>query len=365
MEAEDSRRRAKAEFEATGQTTCHHESVRASRAGILGLSLFAALSVGARPAGARASARLVYILGPGSEPCPGPKALRAAVGMRLGYDPFLDGAEDLVIAEVSRQNDVYRVRVRLVDEHDQPLGSRELTLRADSCSAVIDAMALTISLAIDASFRDDGTPEPASTGAPTAPASAPLETERGAESARPVFEPPPPGDGAPRVRFHAGLVGIAAAGFAPAPNAGIVLLVGGRSRIVSIDLEGRADLPATGASDDPRVRLRSWLVLGSAVPCLHWGLGMVCAVVSAGRLDATAVGVPFPHDASAFWWGLGVRAGAELGRELGLPDALALRIYLEGMASPGPRSLAVGGANVATLSSVSGTVGAGALWRFP
>jgi hypothetical protein len=92
---------------------------------------------------------------------------------------------------------------------------------------------------------------------------------------------------------------------------------------------------------------------------------MVCAVVSAGRLDATAVGVPFPNDSSAFWWGVGARAGVELGRELGLPDTLALRIYLEGMASPEPRSLAVGGQNVATLSSVSGTVGAGALWRFP
>jgi hypothetical protein len=290
---------------APGQSTCHHEFVRSRRAGILGLLLFAAPSVWARPASARASARLVYILGPGSEPCPGAKALRAAVGMRLGYDPFLDGADDLVVAEVSRQNDVYRLRVRLLDEHDQPVGSRELSLRADSCSAVIDAMALTISLAIDASFRDDASPDPAPTVAPTAPVSAPLETDPRAASAMPVSEPPPPSDRASRVRFHTGLVGIAAAGFAPAPNAGIVLLVGGRWRIVSIDLEGRADLPATGASDDPRVRLRSRLVLGSAVPCVHSGPGMVCAVVSAGRLDATAVGVPFPNDSSAFWWGVG------------------------------------------------------------
>jgi len=76
-------RRRRLNIGAPGQSTCHHEFVRSRRAGILGLLLFAAPSVWARPASARASARLVYILGPGAEPCPGAKALRAAETLEL------------------------------------------------------------------------------------------------------------------------------------------------------------------------------------------------------------------------------------------------------------------------------------------
>ena len=43
---------------------------------------------------AAASARLVYVRGPGAEECPGEEALRAAVGTRLGYDPFFAWAPD-------------------------------------------------------------------------------------------------------------------------------------------------------------------------------------------------------------------------------------------------------------------------------
>ena len=48
--------------------------------------------VAARPASAGASAHLVYVRGAGAEQCPGEQAIRAAVGARLGYDPFFPDA---------------------------------------------------------------------------------------------------------------------------------------------------------------------------------------------------------------------------------------------------------------------------------
>jgi hypothetical protein len=50
-----------------------------------------------------ASARLVYVRGPGAEDCPGEQAIRAAVGARLGYDPFLAWARDTMFVEIQRR----------------------------------------------------------------------------------------------------------------------------------------------------------------------------------------------------------------------------------------------------------------------
>jgi hypothetical protein len=113
-----------------------------------------------RPASAAASARLVYVRGPGGEQCPEETAIRAAVRMRLGYAPFYAWARDTLFLAVRRVDGAFRVQITLVGADNLQLGAREIAAREVDCTAVVDAMALTISLAID----------PASvTGSTTAP----------------------------------------------------------------------------------------------------------------------------------------------------------------------------------------------------
>src|SRR5262249_14357059 len=95
------------------------------------------------------SARLVYVREAGAEDCPDEEVLRAAVRARLGYDPFFPYAPATLYAEVGRKDDVYRAHVKLVDEKNVVRGARSLEHRGGVCADVIDAMALSMSIAID------------------------------------------------------------------------------------------------------------------------------------------------------------------------------------------------------------------------
>jgi pyruvate/2-oxoglutarate dehydrogenase complex dihydrolipoamide acyltransferase (E2) component len=134
------------------------------------VGVLASAEVGARAA---PSARLVYVRGPGAERCPSEAAVRAAVSARLGYDPFLDWAGETMFVEIQRGPRAFRVLVKLVGADNLQRGAREIAVRGDDCSAVIDAMGLSISLAIDAgagSRRDVPASPPKPEQPPPAPA---------------------------------------------------------------------------------------------------------------------------------------------------------------------------------------------------
>ncbi|MGH7434358.1 MAG: hypothetical protein ACRENE_01645, partial [Polyangiaceae bacterium] len=99
----------------------------------------------ASPAGAAASARLVYVRGPGAEQCPGEPAVRAAVSVRLGYDPFFAWAHDTLFAEITRTEGTFHVELKLVDDSNMLRGARQIAMAGSDCSAAIDAAGLTIS----------------------------------------------------------------------------------------------------------------------------------------------------------------------------------------------------------------------------
>ncbi len=104
--------------------------------------------VGGRAEAAR-SARLIYVRGHGADTCPDEDAVRNAVAARLGYDPFVAFAANILVAHVRREGDGFHTAVGLVDENGVERGARQLTVDSRECADAIAAMALTISIAID------------------------------------------------------------------------------------------------------------------------------------------------------------------------------------------------------------------------
>jgi hypothetical protein len=107
--------------------------------------------------------------------------------------------------------------------------------------------------------------------------------------------------------------------------------------------------------------VRSWLIVGSVVPCGHLGAAFGCFVLSGGSLGATGVGISMPHTDHAPWWGAGVRAGGELP----LAGSLSLRAYAEVLATLTRDTLTIDGALAYTFAPWSGGLGAEIAWRFP
>jgi hypothetical protein len=312
------------------------------------------------PALASASAHLVYVRGPGAESCPGEQAVRAAVGARLGYDPFFAWAHDTLFAEISRADGAFLVELKLVDERNLLRGARQLSVTGVDCAAAIDAAGLTISLTIDPASAMGSTLAP--TDAPPAP-----QLEAQPETPLPDLSIPREA-GAPRPRprpdtvsAHVGLGAIGSIGAAPVGTLGGTLGAGVSWRFLSVDVEGRADLPASGASEGTSARVRSWLIAGSVVPCVHLGAPFGCFVLSAGSLGATSTGVAAPRDDHAPWSAAGVRAGAELP----LQGSLSVRAYGELLATLTRNTLTIDGAPAYTFRPWSGGLGAALVWRFP
>jgi hypothetical protein len=317
-------------------------------------ALGVAVAVGG-PARAAPSVRLVYVRGTGAEQCPAESAVRAAVSARLGYDPFLNGARENLLVEIQRGPRAFRVVVKLIGADSRPRGVREISVGGDACSAVIDALALSISLTIDASAP----PAPRAQAAPPPPAITPPPAQPAATLVV-TAQPPPEARRAPALSLRAGVGAVGSLGAAPAATAGGTLLVGARWRALSLDVEGRVDLPADGDSDAPPVGVRSWLIAGALVPCLHAGVAFGCGVVAVGRLGAAARNVPSVVEQHGPWSAAGLRIGVEwpVGR------VLSLQGYAQLLAALTRDTLYVDASPIYTVPTWSPALGVAALFRF-
>lgn len=320
----------------------------------------AATASSASPARAQtaASAHLVYVRGPGAEECPGEQAVHAAVGARLGYDPFFAWARDTLFVEITRTGGEFHADLKLVDDRNLLRGGREISVTSTDCTAAIDAIGLTISLTID--------PSSLLNPAPSRPATVPqpeVQPEVPPSSPQVSREVQARAPRSPSERFsgHIGAGAVASFGTAPDATLGPTLFAGASWRSLSLDVEGRADLPASGAVQGTSARVRSWLVVGSVVPCVHLGGPFGCVVLSGGSLGATSLGISMPRTDHAPWWGAGLRAGGELP----LPGSLSLRVYAELIAALTRDTLNIDEAVAYTFSPWSGGLGAEIAWRFP
>jgi hypothetical protein len=341
------------------------------------MRLFVALVIAAavllarqETARAGASARLVYVRGPGAEGCPAEAAVRAAVATRLGYDPFFPWAKESLFAEVTREKGgAYRAEIKLVDEENRLLGDRSLTMKGDDCGAVIDAMGLTISLTIDpSSITGKSAPAPATAPEPPSAPAAPAPTPPSDGLSTPAIATPPAGEKprTPRptsdaVHVHAGAGAFGVLGAEPSLSAGASVFVGLAWRSLSLDLEGRADLPTTASSEIPQAEVRSWLAAGALVPCVHLGAAFGCPVLAIGSVQASAVNVTTPSPAQDLWVG----AGGRLGLELPIAGSWFLRGYGELLGAVHGDRLYIGTAEAFRFPVASGAIGLGFMVRLP
>jgi hypothetical protein len=331
---------------------------------VLGLFAFVLPS----PTSASASARLVYLRGPGAERCPGEDALRAAVGARLGYDPFFAWARDTLFAEIERTRSGFRFVAKLVDEHNLSRGSREISVVSDDCSDVVDALGLTISLTIDPSTMIGAKPIETAQAAPVAPPPGEVATitaEAPALSMPPAGGPPqakpqllaaPPG--AREWHLLAGLGAVGSVNAGPSPTVGATLFVGLRWRALSLDVEGRADFPA---SDSGAPAVRSWLIVGSLVPCVHLGPVFGCLVGGVGALGASGRNVALPTEQYGPWSAAGGRLGAQWAPTADWP---ILRAYGEFLGTLTQDTLTVDRTGIYTVRPWSADLGIALAWRF-
>jgi hypothetical protein len=313
------------------------------------VSLFLALP----SAWAGRSARLEYTRGQGAENCPDADVVRKAVAERIGYEALVEDAGETLVVHVEGGGSTLSASVRFLDAGERQVGRREIRVSGSDCAVLVDALALTISLTLDPSsaFRAPETkpaapPKPA---APTKPVVPP--SEAAASAAEPSAS----------LRASVGAGAHVAAGVGPSAALGIVAAVGGRYRVFSLDLEGRADLPATGESTSPTANVRTWLLALSLAPCWHWDVFFGCAVASVGTFHAEAVDVTEPRAQHALWAAAGARAGAELGSG----RSVALRAYAELLSTLTRHELTIDRETVYRLPPLSGGAGLVLAWCFP
>jgi hypothetical protein len=304
--------------------------------------------------------------------------VRDAVKTRLGYDPFFFYAPETLFAEVTRVGDSFQVDIKLVDADARERGARRIAMRGGDCGAIVQAMALTISLVIDpASVMGPSPPSapPSAESSSPPPNDAPPATTEAPPVPVPLPPPPAPGTASddvasagrarppasiPVISTHAVIGVLGAFGMAPSATAGATLAFGMQWRALSIDVEGRANLPVSGPAKVPPARVRAWLAAGAIAPCVHLGVAFACPLAVAGVQDVVAEDIAAPQRKSGFWWALGGRAGVEVP----LWRAAFLRADGELLRVVTPIRLTIDAKPAYSFPSWSGTVDLGLGWRF-
>jgi hypothetical protein len=328
---------------------------------------FVAASAGfARTAAAFPTTRLVYGRGPGAEQCPGAEVIREAVKLRLGYDPFFSNADKTIVARITRDGDRLRGQVLLVDERGLELGLREFNEEIGRCQSLIQALALSISIAVDpnsAQTYSSGPPDEAS----AEPEARQSEDEADLHSAqKPAALPhaeasarrsrPPP---APRsIRWSLGLTTVGVFASLPETTFGGQLGASGRIGAFAVSLEGQANAPITH-SFEPGVTLSAWSASLHALPCLHWGPGFGCAIASIERTQMKRNGDPDIRESR-----LSFQAGGRLGVGLALSELIELIGQGDVLVSAAPVRVTSEGRELWHADTVVAQVGVGVAMHF-
>jgi hypothetical protein len=308
--------------------------------------------------------RLVYSPGPWAHVCPPLDELRDRIQQHLGYDPFGEPAERVVLllldtVDGSEGELPDRARVELLDQDLRSLGTRSVS-SSEGCGELVATAALQVSIAVDPAGASR---PPRPLEVPVDPA-APTGTTTPEEPAlRPVPPAAPPQEPAPvvieRVGLPPGFFGVdghVAALLTPqAFMFGGSAYAGFRWEWLSSRLELRIDFPG----DDNRTT--SVPILLALVPCAHIPListgpderleVSACATLTGGVIPVVGV-----------YNGLGVYAGTggRVGLDWRFDDASTVRGFLqiEG-AGLRPQFSSSEGNTQYTTPAVNGMIGVG------
>lgn len=253
----------------------------------------------------QARARLVYQTLTGTERCPGEADLRAAVGVRLGYDPFVAEASTEVAVRLEARG---RGIVGVLEVRGTRPGQREIASPEGDCREVVDALATAIAIGVDPASLSRAPnapppppPEPAPTPAPVV-ARPPPAPEASVPTAAVV---PPPSE---RVHPSFGALGVLALGELPKPAPGFDVWFGARYRFASAALEGSF---AMASGDVGRAAASATLLTVGLAPCAHYKLLFGCIVARIGSLRAEGQSLDLPERASALYGSVAARIGVQ------------------------------------------------------
>ena len=322
--------------------------------------MFGALLALSSDAFAVPNARFVYLRGKGTESCPPEVEVREAVQARLGYDPFSSYAPSTMFAEVAAVNGGFTANLKLVDGDNAVHGDRQLRVQG-RCAELMDALALTISIAIDPmSVTRNGPPDDAP------PAERSVDTslaERGtADEPRPAeatSEKEPAAESGEPLVVSAGLGPIGSVGSAPSFAMGGVLFVDARRGHVLAGVEGRADLRAS-ASAGPLGRVESSLLAGSLFAGLREGPFFAGPAFLIGRIAATSTDVAVSRDTNALFLAAGLRFGVGIA----LSERIEVRVRAEVLANLLRHELEISGRSAYEYPAVMADLSAGIAVRF-
>jgi hypothetical protein len=315
--------------------------------------------VATRTAHAAPNARLVYVRAADAVSCPDETAIRNAVSKRLGYDPFFPAAKNEVFAEIVRTERGFRATIKLVDDANVTRGERTLDTASRDCAGLTEAMALTISLALDplsmthpptlpspdtnVAGREEHHEEAAPPDAHVAHRAGSSELHRAAAKASRAERT--------RVTPFVAIGALVADGVAPTIALGGELVVGVRAGHFSIALGGRALAPAS-RSTEAGGTISVWRVEATLAPCAHLGPMFACAVVAAGAMWASSFDIVSPRSDST----AAARLGGRIGVLVPVTRALSVEVASELDGALVRPRFTIDGNTVFSVSAASGAL---------
>jgi hypothetical protein len=312
------------------------------------------------------TARLVYSRGAGAESCPDETALRRAVAVRVGYDPFFPLAKKTVVVRMAPAKPRgFDASVDLVDDHGMDHGARVIHTDA-ACGELLDVVGLGIAIAIDPqSLMGPSSPPPAP--APprppeSTPASATTTSEAAAGNGTTASEASGLAEKPPHF-FWASLGAAASAGVAPRPTAGLSFGAASQWGHASLGVEALVDAPvsASASAASGGGSASAWLARLAILPCAYGGPMLLCALAEAGSMQASGEGFPGARSMSILW----LAAGGRVGVDVPLGESPTLRVQSDVAGTFRPPSLQVHGTSVWSAPPVSASLGAELVVHFP
>jgi len=238
----------------------------------------------------------------------------------------------------------------------QVVGTRTLTSSAADCNELASSIALALTIAIDPL---GGAPSASASAPPSATASAPPRPE---VTSAPVVPPTPSVAPSPPPRTlwpFAALGGIAAINAAPQLTFGLTTTFGLHAERYSIAIEGRVDAEVS-ARGPAGGDVRTSILAGALVPCLHRDVLMVCGIAAYGALRGVGSGVQEARDDRSPWAALGAR----LGLEATIYGPIAFRAHADALALLTRTTLRVQGEEAWTTKPFSILLGLGLVAHF-
>ena len=332
---------------------------------MVALVLLASMTAAVAAAAPR-TAKLSYTRGAGASDCPDVEVIRAGVAARLGYEPFDDRAERVVLAAVSRAGHVLEARIQIAGADGKAVAERKLASHQSDCSELASAMELAISIAIDplagSRPRADPAPPPPSPLPPAPPPPPRVIVVR--EPAPPPAPAPPPSAPKVPIVFQVRLGGLGSLGAAPSAAVGGTVQVSLRRGWFSLGLEGRGDVASTTELDFNGARIgemETSSLMGALVPCAFRGVLEGCALLSAGQIRASSRGLAMPQQVTA----PSQAVGARVGLDIPLGSVLSAGAHAHVLAPVTETVLRISGQPVWTSPAISGALGVTMGARFP